>query len=239
MRPQLPVRYSRKEISQAEEAVAALLRGERKVLLDPARMPLMVVQELGHQFLRPMPPLGPWPPDEIVALLTEFKARGLAEPNSVAGDNLPRLVEEVLAVHVEHARRAREALEQLRAQQRAALAVATGSRRARPAWRGFETAVIELAQLHGWRVHHQRPARRANGGWTSAVEGHAGFPDLVLARGPRHGRPGRLILAELKAGRGRIDPEQRQWRDMLVQVHGVEVHVWHQDTLEEIAGVLA
>jgi hypothetical protein len=238
VRPSLPLRYSRKELSQAEQAVAALLRGERKVLADPTSMPLAMVQELGHQFLRPTPPVGPWPPDEIIALLTEFKARGLAEPMG-ATDHLPRLVEEVLAVHVEHARRAQEALEQLRAQQRAALAAAAGSRQVRPAWRGFEVAVIELAQLHGWRVHHQRPARRANGGWTSAVEGHAGFPDLVLARGPRHGRPGRLILAELKAGRGRIDPEQRQWRDTLVQVHGVEVHVWHQDTLEEIAGVLA
>jgi hypothetical protein len=239
VRPSLPLHYSRKELGLAEQAVAALLRGERKVLADPARMPLAMVQQLGHQFLRPTPPVGPWPPDEIVALLREFRARGLAEPTSATGDNLPRLVAEVLAVHEEHARRAGEALEQLRAQQRAALAAAGGSRQARPAWRGFEVAVIELAQLHGWRVHHQRPARRANGGWTSAVEGHAGFPDLVLARGPRHGRPGRLILAELKAGRGRVDSEQRQWRDTLVQVHGVEVHVWHQDILEEIAGVLA
>jgi hypothetical protein len=234
----LPVRYSRKDIRLAEEAVTALLQGDRRVLADPAGMPLAVVQELGYQFLRPAQAVGPWPPAEIVALLTEFKARGLAEPGD-SRDNLPQHVEGALAVHVEHARRAAEALEQLRAQQREALAAAAGSGRARPAWREFEAAVVELAQLHGWRVHHQRAARRANGGWASAVEGHAGFPDLVLARGPRHGRPGRLVVAELKAGRGRLEPEQRQWRDTLAQVPGLELHAWHQDSLEEIAGVLA
>lgn len=232
------VRYSRKDIRLADEAQAALVRGDRKALRNPSGMPLAVVQRLGYQFLRPEPPVGPWPPAEIVALLNEFRERGFAEGGG-ATDNLPQLFADVLAVHLEHARRAAEALEQLRARQGAALAAALGGgRRTRPAWRNFEIDVIQLAQVYGWRVHHQRPARRANGGWTSAVEGNAGFPDLVLARGTRYGRPGRIILAELKAG-GRVEPDQRAWRDTLLQVPGLEVHVWHQGNLEEIAGVLA
>lgn len=45
----------------------------------------------------------------------------------------------------------------------------------------FVDAVLELAQLRGWLCHHDRPAR-TDKGWRTAVQGTAGFPDLVLAR---------------------------------------------------------
>ena len=57
--------------------------------------------------------------------------------------------------------------------------------------------VIHAARIHGWLVHHCRAARTADG-WRTPVQGNRGFPDLVLAK------PGRLVLAELKAQRGRL-----------------------------------
>jgi hypothetical protein len=58
--------------------------------------------------------------------------------------------------------------------------------------RDFQRAVVELARLMGWRVHHTRPALTQRGRWLTPIQGDAGFPDLVLCRPPR------LVLAELK-----------------------------------------
>lgn len=68
----------------------------------------------------------------------------------------------------------------------------------------FQTTVIEAAQWYGWIVHHGRPARTEKG-WRTAVQGLAGFPDLVLAR------RGRVILAELKTDRAQPSLNQRRW----------------------------
>ena len=46
----------------------------------------------------------------------------------------------------------------------------------------FQAAVIELAELLGWRVYHTHDSRKSP----------PGFPDLTMVRG------GRLIFAELK-----------------------------------------
>ena len=69
-------------------------------------------------------------------------------------------------------------------------------------------AVIDLARLLGWRVHHCRPARTGQG-WRTPITGHAGFPDLVLAR------RGVVIFAELKSERGKVSPDQREWLQAL------------------------
>lgn len=75
-------------------------------------------------------------------------------------------------------------------------------------------AVIDLATLNRWAVHHDRPARRSGARWVTAIQGHAGFPDLVLAR------RGVVIFRELKGydarGRlGRLSSEQRDWARQL------------------------
>jgi hypothetical protein len=71
--------------------------------------------------------------------------------------------------------------------------------------RDFQTAVVDLARLKGWRVAHFRPAQTSKG-WRTPVEADGkGFPDLVLARA------GRVILLELKSARGRVSPEQGEW----------------------------
>ena len=46
----------------------------------------------------------------------------------------------------------------------------------------FQSQVIEIAKYRGWKVMHQRPAMIRTGRWVTAIEGDAGFPDLVLAR---------------------------------------------------------
>jgi hypothetical protein len=67
---------------------------------------------------------------------------------------------------------------------------------------------IDLAKLNRWAVMHQRPAL-TRAGWRTAIQGHIGFPDLVLARG------GTVLFRELKSARGRLTPEQLDWARQL------------------------
>ena len=76
----------------------------------------------------------------------------------------------------------------------------------------FQQQVIQLAKLRGWLVHHTRPARIKVQGvetYRTPIAGHAGFPDLVLAR------RGRVIYAELKAQAGQLREDQIRWRDAM------------------------
>lgn len=73
------------------------------------------------------------------------------------------------------------------------------------------TSVIELATTLGWLAHHTRPARTADG-WRTPLQGHKGFPDLVLVRADA------VILAELKSATGRLSPEQERWRALLLDM---------------------
>lgn len=76
-------------------------------------------------------------------------------------------------------------------------------------------AVIDLATLSGWMCHHDLPARRLDGRVVTSIQGHAGFPDLVLCR------RGVLLLREVKGfdSRGRLgvlSTEQREWRGQIL-----------------------
>ncbi|MCK9629580.1 MAG: VRR-NUC domain-containing protein [Bacteroidales bacterium] len=94
----------------------------------------------------------------------------------------------------------------------------------------FQSAVIELAHMFGWRIAHFRAAQTAKG-WRTPVQADGkGFPDLVLARE-------RLILAELKSERGRLSDAQREWIEALERA-GAEVYCWRPSQLEEIADIL-
>ncbi len=97
--------------------------------------------------------------------------------------------------------------------------------------RDFQRAVIELARLLKWRVAHFRQARTAKG-WRTPVEADgAGFPDLVLLRRERQ------VVAELKADRGVIRPEQREWIEAF-KAAGVEAHVWRPENWSEVESCL-
>ena len=70
---------------------------------------------------------------------------------------------------------------------------------------------IRLAQLQGWMVTHVRPAGTAHGPRTP-YQGHAGLPDLILAR------DGDVLLWELKGPRGKPTDGQTAW------IHAAGLH---------------
>ncbi len=69
----------------------------------------------------------------------------------------------------------------------------------------FQDVVIGYARARGWLVHHDRPSQNAAGRWSTAIQGDAGFPDLVLAREDA------IVMLELKRQSGRLTPQQRVW----------------------------
>ena len=107
-------------------------------------------------------------------------------------------------------------------------------------------AILGLAHLRGFLVFHQRPLRRADGSWESAVQGDDGFPDLCMVR------RGRVIFAELKARARRdgtvpgLTAGQERWRDALAPDHAHSVPCcvpewyawaplhWHDGTIERV-----
>lgn len=80
----------------------------------------------------------------------------------------------------------------------------------------FQTRVIDTAYLYRWLVWHGRPALTQSGRWATPMQGDRGFPDLVLARA------GVVILAELKADKGRLGPGQPGWLAAL----GAHARLW-------------
>ena len=91
----------------------------------------------------------------------------------------------------------------------------------------FLQRVVDTATLYGWLVCHFRPARTERG-WRTAIQGDSGFVDLVLARG------GKVIHAELKAGRGKPSPDQISWGVAI----GETYRLWYPDDWDEILAEL-
>lgn len=74
----------------------------------------------------------------------------------------------------------------------------------------LQAAVLELAHLTGWIVHHSRAVQTMAGRWMTAIQGDPGFPDLVMAH-----RTGTVLFVELKATQGRLSEAQQVWRHRL------------------------
>lgn len=88
----------------------------------------------------------------------------------------------------------------------------------------WERQVLQLARTLGWRAAHFRAVLTKHG-WTVPVAADGrGFPDFVFVRD-------RVIWVELKAGRGRLEPDQIAWRDALIAA-GQEWHLWAPHDLE-------
>ncbi len=86
----------------------------------------------------------------------------------------------------------------------------------------LQSAVIELAQLLGYRVAHFRPAMNARGEWRTPVQADGkGFVDLVLVKD-------RVLYRELKSARGTLSVEQQDWLHAL-KLAGADVDVWRPD----------
>jgi hypothetical protein len=71
------------------------------------------------------------------------------------------------------------------------------------------------------------------GVWKTPLQGHAGFPDLVLAHNTRG-----VLFAELKSDIGRVSTLQKAWHETL-SAAGAEVHVWRPKDLQDISTRLA
>ena len=98
---------------------------------------------------------------------------------------------------------------------------------------GFQTAVLEVAKLAGWRSLHIRPARRADGSWRTPIGGDGkGWPDLTLVRPPR------LIFVELKSESGTLRPQQSDWLDVLRLLPMCETYVWRPSDWDMLVEVL-
>lgn len=92
----------------------------------------------------------------------------------------------------------------------------------------FTTQVIAVARIYGWRVAHFRAAMTQRG-WRTPVQGDgAGFPDLLLIKGPR------MIAAELKRQTVKdVDREQQVWLDAF-EGAGADVRVWRPSDFDAI-----
>lgn len=87
----------------------------------------------------------------------------------------------------------------------------------------FQAEVMKLAKSFGWGpIYHT---------WLS-VRSEKGFPDLVMIRGQR------IIWVELKKQKGKETPEQKAWRQALLDA-GEAVYLWRPSNWEEIEATLA
>ena len=86
----------------------------------------------------------------------------------------------------------------------------------------WQSTVLDLATLGGWRSYHTFDSRRSA----------AGFPDLVLVRPPV------VRFIELKAGTGKLRPKQRAWLDDLKDCESVEAHLWRPSDWDRIEEML-
>jgi len=82
----------------------------------------------------------------------------------------------------------------------------------------FQGMVVKLAMLRGFLVFHPRKALARSGRWLTALQGHKGFPDLVLARD-------KILFVELKTDEGRLTAEQKRWREVILNAGG-EYRLW-------------
>lgn len=93
--------------------------------------------------------------------------------------------------------------------------------------------IIQAAKLCGWHIQHSRPAMNGKGRWMTPIQGHAGFPDLILVRGKE------LWFVELKRKPNRVEPAQKRWLEMLAAT-GATVHViWVPEGLDAFLTMLA
>lgn len=84
-----------------------------------------------------------------------------------------------------------------------------------------QDAIVDAAMRAGWMVHAERPATTRSGRWATPVQGHPGFPDLVLV----HERRRTIVFVELKRRPNTLEPDQLRWIGALRTV-GVNVCVW-------------
>jgi hypothetical protein len=101
----------------------------------------------------------------------------------------------------------------------------------------FKNQLISIATMYGWRVHHDLPSMNAQGRYRTAIQGHAGFPDIVFVKANDRGVGG-IIFAELKTQIGRLDIAQKEWLEE-IRLAGGEWYVWRPSDLAAATDRLA
>jgi len=85
----------------------------------------------------------------------------------------------------------------------------------------FQSQIKDLAKIYGWRYYHTFLSK-----WSVQ-----GFPDCVLVKPPR------VIFAELKSNKGKVNDKQHEWLDDLSKCPGVEVYLWRPDDIEALPNI--
>lgn len=113
-----------------------------------------------------------------------------------------------------------------------------------------QATIVAAAKRGNWLVHAERPARTQSGKWSTPIQGHAGFPDLILIS-PDHRT---IIVAELKRKPNKVEPHQWTWLDAFSDFarsnvcfpspewskdHGLHVAVWWTSETDAICQALA
>lgn len=98
-----------------------------------------------------------------------------------------------------------------------------------------QRTIVAAARMCGWRVYHNRPTEGANGRWRTALQGHAGFPDLVMV----HPIGGHVWFVELKRRPNVLAPEQLAWADDLKAAGADWRIVWVPDELIDFCQLIA
>ena len=106
----------------------------------------------------------------------------------------------------------------------------------------WQSQIVDLAELHGWRTHHDR------GDYRNCIAGDPGFPDLCMTR------RGRVVFAEVKSTRGVATLAQALWlaaftdtdwqgwlsgETSAVETGHVGVYIWRPSDLSKVQEVLA
>ena len=99
----------------------------------------------------------------------------------------------------------------------------------------LQRTVVQLARARGWLVCHMTDPQRSE----------PGVPDLLMVRPPR------VVFMELKRQKGRLDrrtrhdrkgrvlPNQEDWKLALETCGGVEYYLFRPSDWDTIAGVIA
>jgi hypothetical protein len=91
--------------------------------------------------------------------------------------------------------------------------VRTGRPASRPrlaSERDYQRTIVGAAKDFGWRVQHTRPAQNGHGHYRTPIQGHIGFPDLVLV----HRQVG-VFFRELKVSTA-LTEDQLLWGTALL-----------------------
>lgn len=98
-----------------------------------------------------------------------------------------------------------------------------------------QTRIVAHARRFGWLAHAERSSVNRSGKHSTAIQGDAGFPDVVLIHPPAR----RLLVVEVKRRPNNVEPAQLRWLEAF-QLCGVDTTVWWvPEQLHEVYGLLA